>query len=65
MISLQANVTVTKIAVEHAWWLPGVAKRFGIDEFLLRRCAPPRATVSVWHIRKRRALSSSRALQVS
>jgi hypothetical protein len=66
VISSQANVTVTKIAVEHAWWLPGVAKRFGIDEFLLRRCAPPRATVSVLSAHfGNAARSSSRALEVS
>jgi GTP cyclohydrolase II len=32
-----ANITVTKCAVEHVWWLPGVAKRFGIEESQLRR----------------------------
>jgi hypothetical protein len=45
-MAMQANVTVTKIAVEHAWWLPGVAKRFGIDEFLLRRYARLGATMA-------------------
>lgn len=36
---LKANgeVTVTKAAVEPAWYLPGVAKRFGVEESELRR----------------------------
>jgi GTP cyclohydrolase II len=32
-----ASATVTKIAVEPVWWLPGVAKRFGVSEADLRR----------------------------
>jgi GTP cyclohydrolase II len=31
------DARVTKIAVEPVWWLPGVARRFGIEETLLRR----------------------------
>jgi GTP cyclohydrolase II len=32
------DVSVTKIAVDPAWWLPGVAERFGVQEAALRRC---------------------------
>jgi GTP cyclohydrolase II len=32
-----ASATVTKIAVEPVWWLPGVAQRFGVGEADLRR----------------------------
>jgi GTP cyclohydrolase II len=32
-----ASATVTKIAVEPVWWLPGVARRFGVSEAELRR----------------------------
>jgi len=32
------DVSVTKIAVDPVWWLPGVAERFGVDEPGLRRC---------------------------
>jgi GTP cyclohydrolase II len=32
-----ASATVTKIAVEPVWWLPGVARRFGVPESDLRR----------------------------
>ncbi len=32
-----ASAVVTKIAVEPVWWLPGVAKRFGVSEAELRR----------------------------
>ena len=32
------DVSVTKIAVDPVWWLPGVAERFGVDEASLRRC---------------------------
>ncbi|HMM84706.1 GTP cyclohydrolase II [Azohydromonas sp.] len=32
-----ASAVVTKIAVEPVWWLPGVAKRFGVAEGDLRR----------------------------
>ena len=31
------SAAVTKIAVEPVWWLPGVAKRFGVSEAELRR----------------------------
>ena len=31
------DVRVTKIAIEPVWWLPGIAKRFGITEMRLRR----------------------------
>ena len=30
--------TVSKVAIEPVWWLPGVAQRFQIDEGELRRC---------------------------
>ncbi|MBL8360464.1 MAG: GTP cyclohydrolase II [Rubrivivax sp.] len=32
-----ASAAVTKIAVEPVWWLPGVARRFGVSEGELRR----------------------------
>ena len=32
-----ASAMVTKIAIEPVWWLPGVAKRFGVSEADLRR----------------------------
>ncbi|HZG10007.1 MAG TPA: GTP cyclohydrolase II [Allosphingosinicella sp.] len=32
------DVSVTKIAVDPVWWLPGVAERFGVVEAGLRRC---------------------------
>jgi GTP cyclohydrolase II len=32
------DVSVTKIAVDPVWWLPGVAERFGVNEGSLRRC---------------------------
>lgn len=32
------DLNVVKGAVEPVWYLPGVAKRFGVDEVLLRRC---------------------------
>jgi GTP cyclohydrolase II len=32
-----ASAVVTKTAIEPVWWLPGVAKRFGVDEGDLRR----------------------------
>ena len=31
------DVVVTKVAIEPVWYLPGVARRFGIDEGTLRR----------------------------
>ena len=33
----EGELAVTKVAVEPVWYLPGVAKRFGIDEGTLRR----------------------------
>ena len=32
-----ASASVTKIALEPVWWLPGVARRFGVSEADLRR----------------------------
>jgi GTP cyclohydrolase II len=32
------DVSVTKIAIDPVWWLPGVAERFGVVEGNLRRC---------------------------
>ena len=32
-----ASATVTKVAVEPVWWLPGVAERFKVSEATLRR----------------------------
>jgi len=32
-----ASATVTKVAIEPVWWLPGVARRFGVSEADLRR----------------------------
>lgn len=32
------DISVTKIAVDPVWWLPGVAERFGVAEAALRRC---------------------------
>jgi GTP cyclohydrolase II len=32
------DVSVTKVAVDPVWWLPGVAERFGVAEQGLRRC---------------------------
>jgi GTP cyclohydrolase II len=32
------DVSVTKIAIDPVWWLPGVAQRFGVEEGSLRRC---------------------------
>ncbi len=31
------SAVVTKVALEPVWWLPGVAKRFGVEENALRR----------------------------
>lgn len=31
------SAVVTKVAIEPVWWLPGVAKRFGVSEAELRR----------------------------
>src|SRR5438105_411015 len=32
-----SSAVVTKVAIEPVWWLPGVAKRFGVSEAALRR----------------------------
>ncbi|ANB11067.1 hypothetical protein AWJ20_3863 [Sugiyamaella lignohabitans] len=37
VLNEQGDLAVTKVAVEPVWYLPGVAKRFGIDELTLRR----------------------------
>jgi GTP cyclohydrolase II len=37
VIDDEGNVRVTKVAVEPVWYLPGVAKRFNIEESHLRR----------------------------
>lgn len=38
IVTKGGDLVVTKAAVEPVWWLPGVAKRFGIEEAKLRRC---------------------------
>ena len=38
IVHLAGDVSVTKIAVDPVWWLPGVAERFGVNEGALRRC---------------------------
>jgi GTP cyclohydrolase II len=37
ILHADASASVTKIAVEPVWWLPGVARRFGVSEADLRR----------------------------
>lgn len=37
ILSSNGDVTVTKAAVEPVWYLPGIAKRFGLTESALRR----------------------------
>lgn len=37
VLNEHGDLAVTKVAVEPVWYLPGVAKRFGIDEGELRR----------------------------
>lgn len=37
VVNERGDLAVSKAAVEPVWYLPGVAKRFGIDEGLLRR----------------------------
>ncbi|CAN6661714.1 hypothetical protein TRVA0_033S01266 [Trichomonascus vanleenenianus] len=37
VLNENGDLAVTKVAVEPVWYLPGVAKRFGIDEATLRR----------------------------
>lgn len=36
ILCANGDISVTKIAIEPVWYLPGVAKRFGIDEATLR-----------------------------
>ncbi|KAI8647735.1 GTP cyclohydrolase N terminal-domain-containing protein [Parasitella parasitica] len=37
VVNFRGDLAVSKAAVEPVWYLPGVAKRFGIEESLLRR----------------------------
>lgn len=37
VLKATGDIAVTKIAFDPAWWLPGVARRFGIGEASLRR----------------------------
>jgi len=37
LLLANGSARVTKIAIEPVWWLPGVAKRFGVSEADLRR----------------------------
>jgi GTP cyclohydrolase II len=37
LLLANGSAMVTKAAIEPVWWLPGVAKRFGVDEADLRR----------------------------
>jgi len=37
LLLANASAIVTKAAIEPVWWLPGVARRFGVDEHDLRR----------------------------
>ncbi|KAK7205429.1 GTP cyclohydrolase II [Myxozyma melibiosi] len=37
VVNEHGDLAVTKVAVEPVWYLPGVAKRFGVDESTLRR----------------------------
>ena len=37
VVTEQGDVTITKAAVEPVWYLPGIAKRIGVDEGELRR----------------------------
>ncbi|MBP8006950.1 MAG: GTP cyclohydrolase II [Burkholderiales bacterium] len=37
LLLANGSAVVTKTAIEPVWWLPGVAKRFGVDEGDLRR----------------------------
>lgn len=37
VVNARGDLAVSKAAVEPVWYLPGVAKRFGIEESLLRR----------------------------
>lgn len=38
VLQAKGAVVVTKAAIEPVWWLPGVARRFGCSEAVLRRC---------------------------
>ena len=38
VLNQEAEIVVTKAAIEPVWWLPGVAKRFEVDETTMRRC---------------------------
>lgn len=37
VVSSAGELMVTKGAVEPVWWLPGIARRFGVQETTLRR----------------------------
>ncbi len=37
VLDKRGQLMVTKGAVEPVWYLPGIAKRFGVDEITLRR----------------------------
>jgi GTP cyclohydrolase II len=37
VLRARGDLVVTKVAIDPVWYLPGVAKRFGIDESTLRR----------------------------
>ncbi len=37
VLDIKGQLMVTKGAVEPVWFLPGIAKRFGVDEITLRR----------------------------
>lgn len=37
VVNASGDVRVSKAAIEPVWYLPGVAKKFGVDEALLRR----------------------------
>ncbi|KAJ3319724.1 Uracil-regulated protein 1 [Blyttiomyces sp. JEL0837] len=37
VVNEMGDLMVTKGAVEPVWWLPGIARRFGVDEATLRR----------------------------
>lgn len=38
IVHAAGDVSVTKVAVDPVWWLPGVAERFDVNEGALRRC---------------------------
>lgn len=37
VLNAKGEIAVTKVAVDPVWYLPGVAKRFGVEESTLRR----------------------------